>query len=51
MSLETALGRWLAFVVHPCAAWRIRPETRALVVGTYFGAGYLGTLLVLMTFR
>ena len=48
MSMETAVGRWLAFAAHPCAAWRLRPETRALLLGTYFAAGYLGTLLLLV---
>jgi hypothetical protein len=48
MRLETALGWWLACTVHPHAAWRrLRPAGRALLVGTYFGAGYLGGLLAL----
>ena len=50
MALEALLGRWLAFCVHPYAAWRRLPRTgRVLLVSTYFGAGYvsvLGFLLV-----
>ncbi|MDQ3417774.1 MAG: hypothetical protein M3541_03180 [Acidobacteriota bacterium] len=52
MSLEVAVGRWLACAVHPEAAWRkARPPERALLVATYVGAGYLATLLVLITAR
>ena len=49
MSFEIAAGRWLACVVHPEAAWRrLRPRWRAALVATYIGAGYVGTLLVLL---
>ena len=49
MTLETALGRWIACAAHPHAAWRILPATgRALLVGTYFGIGYVAALFVLM---
>ncbi|HEY0875653.1 MAG TPA: hypothetical protein VGD94_19405 [Vicinamibacterales bacterium] len=49
MSLETALGRWMACAVHPQSAWRILPaKGRALLLGTYFGIGYVAALLVLL---
>ena len=52
MSLEVALGRWLACAVHPAAAWRkSQARERALLVATYAGAGYLATLIVLITVR
>ena len=52
MSVEIALGRWMACAVHPEAAWRkSRARERALLVVTYVGAGYLATLVVLITVR
>lgn len=49
MTLETALGWWLACTVHPQAAWRaLRPVGRAMLIGTYVGAGYLGGLIALL---
>jgi hypothetical protein len=49
MSLEVALGRWMACAVHPYAAWRILPaKGRALLLGTYFGIGYVGGLAMLL---
>jgi hypothetical protein len=49
MTLDVALGRWLACAVHPYAAWRaLRPSGRAMLIGTYFGAGYLGALMALL---
>lgn len=52
MSVEVAVGRWLACAVHPEAAWRkSRTRVRALLVATYLGAGYLATLIVLLTAR
>jgi len=52
MSVEIAVGRWLACAFHPEAAWRrIRARERALLVVTYVGAGYLATLLVMITAR
>ena len=52
MSAEIALGRWLACAVHPEAAWRKSPaRVRAMLVATYVGAGYLATLIVLITVR
>jgi hypothetical protein len=48
MRLDLAIGRWLACSVHPHAAWRAcGARGRALLVGTYFGAGYLATLALL----
>ncbi len=50
MTMERALGWWLACTVHPHAAWRaLRPRGRAVLVGTYFVAGYLGALTILLT--
>ena len=52
MSFDVMLGRWLAFVRHPQAAWRrLDPRRRAALVGTYAGIGYLGTLAILITLR
>jgi hypothetical protein len=49
MSFEIALGRWLAWVVHPESAWRrLHLRGRAVLVASYVGAGYLGTLLLLI---
>ena len=50
MNIETAIGRWLACSVHPQAAWRgMRPRGRAILLGTYFGAGYVTALMLLFT--
>jgi hypothetical protein len=49
MRLEIVLGRWLAWSVHPQAAWRrLGPGGRALLLGTYFSAGYLATFALLL---
>jgi hypothetical protein len=46
--MERALGWWLACTVHPQAAWRaLRPSGRALLIGTYFAAGYVAALTML----
>jgi hypothetical protein len=48
MTIETALGRWLACSVHPQAAWRVlRPRGRAILIGTYFSAAYVTALMML----
>jgi hypothetical protein len=48
MTLEVALGRWLAWAAHPERAWpRVGPCGRAAIVAAYVGAGYVLTLLVL----
>jgi hypothetical protein len=50
MKWEIAFGRWLALCAHPICTWRVRSKTaRALVVTSYFAAGYLAALLVLMS--
>ena len=52
MSFDVLLGRWLAFVRHPQAAWRrLDARRRAALVGTYAGIGYVGTLVLLITLR
>jgi len=52
VSFEIALGRWLACVRHPQAAWRrLQPKQRAALVGTYTGLGYVATLALLLTLR
>lgn len=49
MALEQALGRSLAFVVHPHAAWRILTlKGRAGLVGAYFLAGYAVALTLFL---
>ena len=49
MALEQALGRSLAFIVHPRAAWRILSlKGRAGLIGAYFLAGYAAALSVLL---
>lgn len=49
MTLEIALGRWLACLAHPCAAWPLLlPRHRAALVGSYVGAGYVITLAGLL---
>lgn len=48
---EVIIGRGLAFCAHPQAAWRrLPPKGRALIVATYFCAGYLGVLTGLLIF-
>lgn len=50
MSLDVALGRWLAYTIHPYAAWRrTRLRGRIVLIGSYFSAGYLGALVWLST--
>ena len=52
MVIEQALGRSLAFIVHPHAAWRILSSRgRAGLVGAYFLAGYAAMLTVLLGVR
>ena len=52
MPLEMALGRSLALVVHPRAAWRVlRPRGRAFLIGAYFLVGYAGALTLLLSIR
>jgi len=50
MRMERTLGWWLACTVHPQAAWRaLRPSGRALLIGTYFAAGYVSALSFLLS--
>lgn len=50
MGFDIAVGRWLASWVHPAGAWRVgSPTVRAALVTSYFAAGYLGMLAVLLT--
>lgn len=49
MGFDVALGRWLAFCVHPAGAWRVgSPAVRAALVTSYLAAGYVGMLAVLL---
>ncbi len=48
MSADVVIGRTLACCVHPSAAWRRLPASgRAVLLGAYFLAGYVGVLVVL----
>jgi hypothetical protein len=50
VTADVVIGRTLACCVHPAAAWRRLPAAgRALIVGTYFAASYVGVLAVLLT--
>ena len=50
MSLAVRLGRSVALVAHPRAAWlTLSPRGRAALVAAYFAASYIVTLAVLMT--
>jgi hypothetical protein len=49
MPFEVVCGRWLAVCAHPICAWRLRRTApRLLVVTSYFAAGYIGVLAVLL---
>lgn len=49
MTVERALGWWMACTVHPHAAWRtLRPRGRALLIGIYVGVGYVTALILLL---
>jgi hypothetical protein len=48
MDWDLALGRWLAFCVHPICAWRVRSrKVRAVIVASYFTGGYVAVLAAL----
>ena len=50
MVMEIALGRSMALVLHPHAAWRVlRPRGRAMLIGAYLMVGYAATLTVLLS--
>ena len=49
MPLDIVLGRSMALVLHPQAAWRVlRPRGRAFLIGAYLVAGYSATLTLLL---
>jgi hypothetical protein len=49
VTFEVFLGRSAAFCLHPFAAWRRLPAAgRVLLVGAYFGAGYVAVLAALL---
>jgi len=49
LTWDIAVGRWLALCLHPILAWRVRSTTvRAIVVTSYFTAGYLSVLTALL---
>jgi len=48
---EVLIGRTLALCAHPSIAWRTQPtRIRAVVLATYFTAGYLTVLAGLALF-
>jgi hypothetical protein len=48
MPLDILIGRCLAYLRHPCAAWRRLPVAgRALLVGAYVAASYAIVLTLL----
>ena len=48
---EIMIGRSLAAVVHPVAAWQVSStSTRALIVFAYFAMAYTVTLSTLIAF-
>lgn len=49
MSIETVIGRGLAFYAHPMAAWRrLPPSGRVLLVGGYAAGSYITVLSLLL---
>jgi hypothetical protein len=49
MPIEIYLGRGLALLVHPAAAWRrLRPSGRAILLGAYATASYVAVLTALL---
>jgi hypothetical protein len=50
MNADVVIGRTLACCLHPAAAWRRVPgRGKALIVGAYFVASYLGVLVALLS--
>ena len=48
MMIEVCLGRGLAFLVHPAAAWkRLRPRGRVLLLSAYVTVSYVAVLSAL----
>lgn len=49
MSPEIVLGRWLAFLAHPTAAWRVLPPAgRCLLAASYAAGSFVASLTVLL---
>lgn len=49
MPIEIVLGRWLAFCLHPTAAWRLLPTGgRCLLAASYAAGSFLTSLTVLL---
>ena len=49
MTPAIALGRWLAFCVHPAAAWRILPTSgRCLLAASYAAGSFVASLSALL---
>lgn len=50
MTIDTIIGRTLAYCMHPAAAWRIVSlRGRAAILGAYAAAGYIGVLVALLS--
>jgi hypothetical protein len=48
--LSVAIGRSVAFCVHPGASWRCLPASgRVWLVAAYVSAGYVTVLIALLT--
>jgi hypothetical protein len=49
MPIEIYLGRGLALLVHPAAAWRrLRPAGRVTLLGAYATVSYVTVLIALL---
>ena len=49
MTVETLMGRTLAYCLHPAAAWRVvSARGRAVILGAYAAAGYAAVLTALL---
>jgi hypothetical protein len=49
MPIEVCLGRALALLVHPEAAWRrLRPRGRVILVSAYATVSYVAVLTALL---
>jgi hypothetical protein len=48
MPIEIYMGRGLALLVHPAAAWRrLRPTGRVILLGAYATGSYVAVLTAL----
>jgi hypothetical protein len=51
MSIEVRLGRGVALLVHPGAAWRLLPTRgRVVLLSAYATAAYVAVLTALLVF-